>query len=114
MNLARVLIIETQPLVPLGSLGSPLVDAGIGITYWRTGQETPPKSLAGFSGLIALGGAANPDQDDHYPWLVAERVLLADALGQKIPTVGLCLGAELLAQILGGNVYRLSRPEIGW
>ncbi len=114
MNRANVLVIETQPLVPIGSLAAPLLDAGIGITYWRTEKEAPPKTVAGFSGLIALGGAPNPDQDDRYPWLAEERLLLAESLGRGVPTIGLCLGAELLAQILGAKVFRLSRPEIGW
>lgn len=108
-----VLVIETQALVPIGAFGPPLHDAGLELVYWRTGEDAPP-SLAGVAGVIALGGVANPDQDERYPWLAVERKLLAEALDRRLPTLGLCLGAQLLAQVLGGSTWRLPQPEIGW
>ena len=110
----RVLVIETQPTVPLGSLAAPLLDAGLELACWRTAENPPPPSIDEFAGIIALGGAANPDEDERYPWLAQERQLLDAALRRRLPTIGLCLGAELLAQVLGVSVERLPRPEIGW
>jgi GMP synthase-like glutamine amidotransferase len=110
----RILVIETQPTVPIGSFGPPLKEAGLQLVSWKTSQEPPPRSLTGFSGVIALGGAANPDEDERYPWLAHERQLLATALDQRLPTIGLCLGAELLAETLGSAAAPLRRPEIGW
>jgi GMP synthase (glutamine-hydrolysing) len=110
----KILVIETQPMVPIGSLGPPLVEAGLELVHWRTSEGPPPASLADFAGVIALGGAANPDEDERHPWLAEERELLASATRLRLPTVGLCLGAELLAQALGASVRRLPRPEIGW
>jgi GMP synthase-like glutamine amidotransferase len=110
----KVLVIETQPMVPIGTFGPPLVAAGLELVYWRTHEGAPPSSLAEFAGVVALGGAANPDEGERYPWLAAERELLASAVGRRMPTVGLCLGGELLAEVLGGSLLRLPRPEIGW
>jgi GMP synthase (glutamine-hydrolysing) len=110
----RVLVIETQRTVPLGSLASPLVEEGLELVYWRTTEEEPPASLNGVAGVIALGGAANPDQGAQCPWLDQERRLLREALERRLPTIGLCLGGELLAQVLGGEACPLPRPRIGW
>jgi len=114
MTSARVLVIETQGLVPLGNLEYPLRAAGVELEYWRPAEERPPTTLSGFSGLVALGGAANPDEDEIHPWLGSERKLLVEVLDRGIPTVGICLGAELLAQVLQATVTPLPRPEIGW
>jgi GMP synthase-like glutamine amidotransferase len=110
----KVLVIETQPTVPIGTLGPPLEDAGLELLYWRPAEAAPPGSLAGISGVVALGGAANPDEEARHPWLAAERELLASATSQRIPTVGVCLGAELLAAAAGWEVTRLPVSEIGW
>ena len=114
LNVPRVLVVETQALVPIGSLEPALRDAGIKLITWRPAHDPPPRTLEGISGLIALGGAANPDQDEEYPWLSAERDLLDKALERNVPTVGICLGAELLAKVIGARMVRLPEPEIGW
>jgi len=114
MNTPRVLVVETQALVPIGSLEPALRDGGIELMTWRPTHAPPPRTLEGISGLIALGGAANPDEDEEYPWLSTERDLLDQALQRNLPTVGICLGAELLAQVIGARMVRLAEPEIGW
>ena len=114
MNTPRVLVVETQALVPIGSLEPALRDGGIELMTWRPTHAPPPRTLEGISGLIALGGAANPDEDEEYPWLSTERDLLDQALQRNLPTVGICLGAELLAQVIGARMVRLPEPEIGW
>jgi GMP synthase (glutamine-hydrolysing) len=109
----KVLVIETQPAVPLGSLGPPLVAAGMELVHWRTPEGAPPDSLSDLAGIVALDGPANRDEEERYPWIPLERELLASAVGQKKPIVGSCLGAELLAGVLGARLRRLPRPEIG-
>ena len=70
--------------------------------------------LSSFDLLFICGGAMNVDQEDLYPWLKAEKQFIADAIqaGKKI--VGLCLGSQLLAEILGAKVYPHSKWEAGW
>jgi len=110
----KVLVIESQRMVPIGSFARPLADAGVELAYWRTEEEPPPDSLAEFAGVVALGGAANPDEAERYPWLAQKRELLAEAIEHGLPTVGLCLGGELLAEVLGSAPAALPQPEIGW
>jgi len=110
----RVLVAQSDGGVPIGGFGPPLRDRGVDLVVWKAWQETPPASLDGYSGLIVLGGAANPDQDSSFPWLEHERRLLREALDRDLPVLGGCLGAELLAQVLGGEVGPLVPAEIGW
>ena len=64
--------------------------------------------------MVSLGGFQNVDQDDSYPWLAAERKFLLEAHARSVPVLGVCLGAQLLAQALGGEVGPVEAgPEIG-
>jgi GMP synthase-like glutamine amidotransferase len=63
---------------------------------------------------MTFGGAMHPDQDEEHPWLAEEKALLADLLDRRVPLLGVCLGAELLAEAAGAPARRARRPEIGW
>jgi GMP synthase-like glutamine amidotransferase len=67
------------------------------------GDPVPP-DLSGYAGLIAMGGRVSADADDLAPWLPAERALLAEAVATEVPTLGVCLGHQLLALATGGRV----------
>lgn len=80
----------------------------------RTGWEGLPATLDGFSGLVMLGGGFMPDDDDHASWLPAERGLAEQAIADDLPTLGICLGGQLLAQVSGGTVRAAyGEPERG-
>ena len=73
-----------------------------------------PASAVGFDGLIVLGGSMDPDDDHASPWLPAVLRLLKDAVEQRVPVLGICLGAQLLTRALGGGVRRMvNGPEVG-
>lgn len=69
-----------------------------------------PSALAG---LVVMGGPMNADDDDRYPGLAAERALLAAAVDADVPTLGVCLGMQLLARALGAAVHPAHGTEIG-
>lgn len=56
----------------------------------------------------------HPDQELRHPWLAREKALLAELLADGVPLLGVCLGAELLADAAGGRAGRARDPEIGW
>ena len=56
----------------------------------------------------------NVYEEQGYPWLAAEKRLIAEAIAQQKIVLGICLGAQLIADVLGARVYRNSQPEIGW
>lgn len=75
--------------------------------------ESPP-SLNSFDWLAVMGGPMNIYQHDAYPWLVAEKEFLKGAIAEKKVVIGVCLGAQLIADVLGGKVYANGHKEIGW
>jgi GMP synthase-like glutamine amidotransferase len=64
--------------------------------------------------LAIMGGPMNIYEEDEHPWLSAEKDLLRRAIDDGKTLVGVCLGAQLLADVLGGSVAPNPHPEIGW
>jgi GMP synthase-like glutamine amidotransferase len=95
-------------------LFGPLVaEAGHRLEEWSFESGSPPP-LDAYDAVLVFGGFQHPDQDDVYPWLGDEREWLRGLIGRPQPTLGICLGSELLAQAAGAWVGRLPVPEIGW
>lgn len=74
----------------------------------------PVPDLAGFDALWVMGGPMDTWQEDDYPWLVDEkRAIRRAVLELDMPFLGICLGAQLLADALGGAVAPMAAPEVG-
>jgi GMP synthase-like glutamine amidotransferase len=74
------------------------------------GEDGLPEQLDGFAGLVMLGGGLMPDAYDTAPWLHAERTLAQQAIEQDAPTLGICLGGQLIADVAGGEVRENHGP----
>ncbi|MDQ7039601.1 MAG: type 1 glutamine amidotransferase [Rhodothermus sp.] len=74
----------------------------------------PLPSPAAVDGVVVMGGPMGVYEEDRYPWLRAEKTFLRAVFEAGRPVVGVCLGAQLLAEVLGGRVYPGPQPEIGW
>jgi GMP synthase (glutamine-hydrolysing) len=92
----------------------PLRDHGFTVEDVNPNLEPLPDSLGGYDALLATGGIANTHETDRYPWLDPQVALMQEALARRIPTFGLCLGAQLLTKAAGGSVYQAADPELGW
>jgi GMP synthase-like glutamine amidotransferase len=111
----RILVLQHAPGGFLGALEQPLLDAGFEIHTWRTLEEpAPPLHVGEIDGLIGLGGIMNPDEDVAYAWLEEVRAMLRQAVAREIPTLGVCLGVQLMAQALGGSAGPLGRLRVGF
>lgn len=110
--MTSLLVIQPDVSDPLGPLGSWLADAGATI-HVVTPTELPA-DLDGFDGLVVLGGAMGATDDLDHPWLPDARRLLSSALTRRLPTLAICLGAQLLAVATGGGVkVGEDGPEVG-
>jgi len=81
-------------------------------TRLQRGEELP--DAGDFDWLIVMGGPMNIYEHDRYPWLIREKFLIRDACVKKKKVLGICLGSQLLADVLGGKVTEGEEPEIGW
>lgn len=111
----RILVVEHQGDAGIGFLGDQL--RAHGVTLSVVGPDAGadvPENLDGVDGLIVLGGSMGPTDDEQAPWLPATRALLAGAVDQGLPTLGICLGAQLLTTAVGGRVHQMPQgPEVG-
>ncbi len=80
----------------------------------RTDHEDPAAALREADALIVLGGPMGVHDDALHPWLAAEKAALRAALERGLPTLGICLGAQLIADALGARVFKGAQREIGW
>jgi GMP synthase (glutamine-hydrolysing) len=114
--MTTVLIIENDPDSGPGRLLEWLEDREFSPVVVRAWAGEPiPDSTDGHAALILLGGGILPDADTASPWLKAERELLRVTTEQgRVPTLGICLGAQLLAHTFGGKVQgKYGVPEKG-
>lgn len=81
-------------------------------THWYNGERAP--SLDGIDWLIVMGGPMNIYEHRNHPWLVAEKEAIAQAVAAGKRVLGVCLGSQLLSDVLGGKVVQNPEIEIGW
>jgi GMP synthase-like glutamine amidotransferase len=81
-------------------------------THWYAGESAP--GLHSFDALIVMGGPMGIYDEQAHPWLAEEKCAIKAAIEAGKKVLGICLGAQLIADVLGANVTRNSHPEIGW
>lgn len=111
----RVSVITHVSFEDLGSFEQTLREAGYTINYIDASSgdltEIRPQSD---DLLIILGGPISVNDVDAYPFLRTELELINERLSADMPTLGICLGAQLIARALGAAVYPGPVKEIGW
>src|SRR5579859_432528 len=115
MNAPVVLVVQPDESDPPARLGDWLLEAGAALDVRRAWLASElPQSLDGADALIVLGGDMGALDDRDHPWLAEVRSLLRTAVAAQLPTLGVCLGAQLLAAANGGRVERNPLgPEYG-
>ena len=67
-----------------------------------------------FDWLIVMGGPMNVYEEEQYPWLIQEKKIIREAIAENKFVLGICLGAQLIADVLGARVPKNAHKEIGW
>jgi GMP synthase (glutamine-hydrolysing) len=109
----RVLVAQHDDDSGPGLLEAPLRLRGCELRLWFPPREPPP-ALDGVAGVIVLGAHASPGDGDAQGWIEGERRLVGAALDAGIPYLGICFGAELLAEVAGGRTSPSYPARIGW
>jgi GMP synthase (glutamine-hydrolysing) len=111
----EVLAIVHQPDAGPGVFADAILARGGRLEQWTPGHDpAPPQDVDGYDAVIALGGAMHADQECEHAWLANEKQLLCELVQAGVPVLGVCLGAQLLAEAAGAVVRRAPAPEIGW
>ena len=101
-----VAVVQHQPSVPPGSITSVLEESGLDHLVVEAWRETKWPGAEEVGALVVLGGTMNVDELDAYPFLRSSRTLMADAIERGVPVMGVCLGSQMMARALGGDVFR--------
>lgn len=113
--MAKIWVLQHHPAENLGLIAEALESAALAWQYVRVFEgQSVPAEMKGAGGLIVMGGPEAVYQLDRYPYLRAEMALIENALKSGKPVLGVCLGSQLLAAVLGANVRRGAQKEIGW
>ncbi|WP_118183790.1 glutamine amidotransferase [Paraburkholderia phosphatilytica] len=99
----------------LGSLELVLGDRGCLVRYLDVGvaRIEAPDPVAQ-SLMVVLGGPINACDDARYPTLLPLVSMIEKRIAAGLPTLGICLGAQLIARVLGARVYPAGYSELGW
>lgn len=116
-----VLVVQHEDGCPPARLGTWLSDAGVTLDVRRpyAGDDLPP-DLSAHDALVVLGGEMGADDDADHPWLAPTKELVRAAARDGVPTLGICLGHQLVAVALGGRVARnphgrqIGVLDVGW
>jgi GMP synthase (glutamine-hydrolysing) len=98
------------------SLFRPILESlGATVTYVRLHRgEVPEQPPGDYGAVMSFGGTMHPHEHEAHPWLATEIEYLQESVSAGVPMLGVCLGAQLLAMAVGGEVKRVPEPEIGW
>jgi len=87
-------------------------DHSVSVHHLYRGDPLP--QVDAFDLLVVMGGEMNIYHYRDWPWLKPEREFIQSALARDKPVVGICLGAQLMADALGARVFQNAEYEIGW
>jgi len=116
----KILVVQPEVDDPPHLFGEWLVEAGatLEVCHPYAGDEVP--TLDGYAGLLVMGGAMSANDDEVLAWIGPVKELIRDAVSEGVPSLGICLGHQLMGSALGGRVTPNPRGQqvgllpVGW
>lgn len=110
----RVHYIQHVPFENSANIGTWAQEHGYLLTKTEIFEGEPFPDSSEIDILAIMGGLMNVYQYRDYPWLKEEKKFIEKAINRKIKVIGICLGAQLIADVLGARVTQNPYVEIGW
>ena len=110
----KVRVLQHVPFEGIGSIASWLSARNATTRYTRFYESPSLPKTNKMDLLIIMGGSMGVDDELTLPWLKSEKQLIREVIERGVPTIGICLGAQLIASSLSARVYPNRQKEIGW
>ena len=110
----RVHYLQHVPFEGIGSIKNFLIEKGHELTCTKLYEKEKLPPAQNFDWLIVMGGPMGVYDEQIYPWLKLEKKFIKEAISSGKTVLGICLGAQLIADTLGARVYQNKYREIGW
>ncbi len=110
----RIHYLQHVPFENMGSILTWANEENCSVTgsHLYNDQELPEHN--DYDWLVVMGGPMNIYDEENYPWLAQEKLFIRKAVDTGKVVIGICLGAQLIADVLGGKVTENPHKEIGW
>ncbi len=111
----RALAIQHVAVEPPNAIAAAMEAEGLALDVVRVDRGEPvPRDAGGLAALVVMGGPMGVYETGSFPHLADEMRLIESALRSDVPVLGVCLGSQLLAHVLGARVAPAGFQEIGW
>src|SRR5687767_6274140 len=101
-----VVIVQHEDHVPPGLIHRVITERGVAHRIVEASRDPVWPQTGDLGALIVMGGTMNVDQTDDFPFLKQSRDLMASTIEARVPTLGVCLGSQMMARVLGTEVRR--------
>jgi GMP synthase-like glutamine amidotransferase/DNA-binding NarL/FixJ family response regulator/tetratricopeptide (TPR) repeat protein len=109
----RALVFEHLDSNPVGIYADVLTARALDVDVRRLLHGDAIPDWRRYDLIVAMGGGMSVFEEEEHPWLADEKAVIGEAVRAGLPYFGICLGSQLLAEALGGRVYRGYEPELG-
>ncbi|MFA1820168.1 type 1 glutamine amidotransferase [Virgibacillus oceani] len=110
----RIHALINYSIADLGMINNWAVEKGHIVTTTEVYENNQFPNMDKFDLLIILGGIVGAYEEDEHPWLKDEKKFIREAIESNKAILGICLGSQLIAEVLGGKVYPHEQTVIGW
>ena len=111
----NVIVLQHIKIEDPGYLKDLMIDDGVNLTTIELDEgDKIPNNLNKFDAMFCMGGPMDTWMEKDYSWLIEEKIKIKEfVLDLKKPYLGFCLGCQLLGEVIGGEVVKSNKPEIG-